>query len=285
MREKARLELLKKAASSQAEDQSAKKKSAKQKKQRFKNGPKGPFARKLTQAGIPLPPQLYVPLVLCIVLGAGYIASFLGIILSSCLSLFLLHYLLISYPDDRARKRKMRVVPLLPPFIDGIASALGTGFNIEAAITQAAQAVPNGLLRKELDRVVDALHKGFTVKEAIGLLKDRVSGKEITSLVVALDLFSSMGGHVLEPFRRLAIKIREQQHVIEKASRDLVIVKQAFKILFFLSIAAPGMLVMIQPTYLSAAYADALGRIVLQLGALMILIALVIFRRITDVKI
>lgn len=243
------------------------------------------FGRKLLQAGIKIPTKLYI---LTVVVAAAWLAFFgckLGAVFGIFLGVSFLHFMLTGYIEDRIYKRGKEITPHLPPFIDGLASALSTGFNIQEAIAQASYGVPPGLLRSELDRVCAALEKGFSVKDSMGILRERIAGREVISLVVSLSLFANMGGHVLEPFRRLARKVREQQSVIEKANRDLVMVKQAFNLIFILAILIPGILLIVSPGYFKGAAQDTVGLALLQFSAILILSSLLAFKRMTSLRI
>jgi len=284
MRERDRLGLLKQPSALSVPEEDKSRKAVPRRRQRREQAQLSWYARKLSQAGIEIPARVYVAIAVLIGLAGLFLAANLGWFLAIFVAVALTHFLLFGYLEDRAVKRKKKVIPQLAPFIDGLASALSTGFNLEGALAQATQGVPPGLLRDELDRMVKALSAGFTVREAISLLKERISGREIISLVVALSLFSTMGGTVLEPFRRLAKKIREQQTVVERAGRDLVMVKQAFYLIFFLALGAPLVLMAVQPSYLRDAVHDSLGRFILQLGVVLILVALLGFRKITNLK-
>jgi tight adherence protein B len=244
-----------------------------------------PFQKKLMRAGIKRSARTYIFIWLVIASLAAFVVSKLGMPLSVFVFGMLLYYGFSDYLEEKANKRKKKIVPQLPGFIDGLASALSTGFNIEGAIIQASHSVPPGLLRDELDKVVAALNRGFSVSEAMGILRERLTGREITSLVVALGLFSTMGGHVLEPFRRLAQKIREQHVVTEKAGRDLVMVRQAFYIIFGLSLLVPLLLIVVQPDYIGKAMNEPVGRVMFQVAAMMVCSALIGFKRITNLKI
>lgn len=287
-REKHRLSALKQTPNyslmEEKEQQGSSVATKKKKNRRMRTGDIGWYEKKLLQAGFDIPPRLYVAACSGLSLLAGVIVYPVGIILSLFCSLMLAYFLLVGYLEDRATKRKRKVVPQLAPFIDGIASGLSTGFNVEQAIVQAAEGVPPGLLRTELERVVRALNAGFGVREAITVLKDRISGREVTSLAVALNLFATMGGHVLEPFRRLASKIREQQAVLERANRDLVMVKQSFYLIIGISFGVPALMIVIQPQYFAEAFNDIVGRVVIQIGAILILISIMVFRKITRLK-
>lgn len=245
---------------------------------------RGILTVQLRQAGISMTPAAYVGFVAGVSVLCGAVAFQLGAFLGIFLGVLCAFYLLSHYLDERASKRSAKVIPHLPPFIDGLAAALATGFNIESAIVEATNGIPPGVFRDEMNRVVQSLNRGFTIEESIGALRQNLSGKEIISLCVALNLFATIGGHLLEPFRRLARKIRDQQQVIEKARRDLVIVKQAFSIIFFLSIAAPAGLLFLSPDYLGIALSDPTGRVVLQFGVFLVVLALILFKKMTHLK-
>lgn len=281
MRERDRLQLLK--ATSLTEDVFDGKK--KVRKHRAVLVAKGSFDERLLQAGIELPGQVYLFLAFVVAVAAGQLGMLLGPLLAVYTFGLTFYYVAHAYIDERMIKRRNIVVPQLPAFIDGLASALGTGFNTEGAIVQAAQGMPPGLLRTELDRVVSALNKGMTINESIALLKQRIEGREIISLCVALNLFSSMGGTMLEPFRRLAAKIRQQQQVVEKAARDLVQVKQAFLIILVLSVGVPGVLGIVEPSFISKSLNDSLGLIIFQGAVMLQLGAIIVFRKWTAIRI
>ena len=287
MREGKRLELLKRTefGPSPKEKSAAAQKDTELGQRLRRDANHGVLAKRLRRAGIETDPRIFVLMALLGAAVAGYMASFLGVLLGVCVSAVLLHYLFVGYLEDRAQKRKRKVIPHLPSYIDGLAAALGTGFNIDAAIVHSTLGVPDGILRSELDKVSAALNAGLGVKEALSLLGDRITGREITALVVCISLFASLGGHELEPFRRLAAKIREQQIITEKAGRDLIMVKQAFFIIFSLALGVPVILLLITPEYLAGAYNDAVGRIILQIGEILVLFALVGFKRMTSLKI
>lgn len=282
MRESTRFKLLKQTSSADILEEKDQPKA--EEVREIKPVQRGKFARKLLQAGVRTSPQMYLGISFILAISAAILAWFMGPILGLASFFAVLYFMLAVRLDERASKRQKQVIPQIAPFIDGLATALSTGFNVESAIAQASHTVPPGILRSELDRVCVALNKGFSVKDSLSMLRERIIGKEITSLVVSLALFATMGGTVLEPLKRLARKIREQQTVTERANRDLVMVKQAFYLLFMLSLGIPGLLMLVEPTYLSAALQDSFGRIIIQIGGLLIIASVVGFKQITNIK-
>ena len=245
----------------------------------------GSYAERLLQAGVTVSPEGYVAFVFVMSLLAGFASFRIGPLASLCFGAAVWYYFLIIYLEERAAKRRRKVIPQLPSFIDGLTSALATGFNIDAAFIHAAEGVPPGLLRQELDRVVIGMEKGLTLDDAFSILKHRLQGQEIVSLAVAVSLFYGMGGRVLEPFRRLAKKVREQQAVAARANRDLVQVKLAFRIIFFVAWGAPMVLLIVEPQYLQGAFGDGFGRWLLQIAIGMQVAAYLLFKRVTTLRI
>jgi len=280
MRESRRLQALRLGQ----EDQAAAPRKKKVTRLEFSTVKPGSLDERLLQAGILIRKEVYFAAVFLFATGAAYIASVLGLVLGLFVFASAWYYALTLYLEARAGKRRQKIVPQLPAFIDGLASALSTGFNLEGAVMQATQSVPVGLLRAELDRVVNGLELGLPIDDAFGSIKRRVAGKEIISLSVAIVLFAEMGGRLLEPFRRLAQKIRDQQLVVAKAQRDLVQIRQAFNILLFLSFAAPGALLLLQPDYLDMALKDWTGRLIVQVALIMQIMALLAFKKLTTLR-
>ncbi len=286
MKERDRLKALKQVtANPTAQDLGDAERKKKNDKYKLRTRERTGYARKLSQAGFDIEPKKYIGIVMTIGVLVSYGATFFGYLIAIVVLIALTQFLLVGYLEDRAMKRRRKVTPQLPPFIDGLVSALGTGYNLEQAIILASEGVPPGVLRSELDIVSNALNLGFSIKDALGVLRDKIAGREITSLIVSVGLFASMGGTALEPFRRLANKIREQQSVSERANRDLVMVKQAFFILFFLAIVVPLVVGLVQPDYIAKGFNDPLGKIIFQVGEIMIVGALLAFKNITTLKV
>jgi Flp pilus assembly protein TadB len=245
----------------------------------------GSFSQKLLQAGIEIPVAAYIALVFGV--ASALAVAFLS--MGSLLSLFLfgltLLYGILWFPEERALKRRNLYVPQLPTFVDGLATALATGYNIEAAVKQSTQGLPEGLLRKELERVTTALERGLNLAESFSLMKYHLYGQEIVALASAIILFRDLGGRMIEPFRQLAKKVREQQAIIERAQRDLVQIKQAFTILLFLSVVVPFAVIASTPSYLALALHDPLGQLIIQIAIMCEVSALFAFRRMIAIKI
>jgi len=247
---------------------------------------KGSYGERLQQAGIPLPAFVWV----AGVSGGAFflmtsLTKFIGPVVGFPVAFCFLYYLLSIYVTARAEKRRRQVVPQLPGFIDTLAASLATGYNMESAIEHATNSLPEGILKREFMHVVRMVNKKMTLDESFAYLMRRIAGQEIVSLIITLRLFHGMGGRVLTPFKRLGYKMREQQSVLERASRDLVGTKQAFNIIFFLSVTAPIFLLVSEPSYILDAFKHPILKYVMQGCMVIQVICLLVFKRFTTLRV
>ncbi|MBL7662678.1 type II secretion system F family protein [bacterium] len=255
-------------------------------KKTTKDAKRGSYSERLLQAGIYLPSSVYIVGIMLVAIFFGilmgrYIGPLAGLIfIPACL-----YYFLDVYLVARAEKRRRDAVMQLPGFVDALSASLQTGYNMEKAIDHATVALPQGVFKRELRRVTELLDKGVALDDALIVISNRITGQEIVSLLVTIRLFSDMGGRVLEPFRRLGFKIREQQAVLERAQRDLVGTKQAFFVIFGLSIIVPISLLSTQPDYLQQAFADPRIGLVMQLAIVIQLVCFLLFKHFTTLKV
>ncbi len=283
MRESIRLKKLK---LNSLEDVSVKEKKVKKSKKIRTRVPRGSYAERLQQAGIYLSPLIWCTMVISVSIFVAVtlsksVGNVVGISAGFCLSYYMLTILL----NIRSEQRRGKVVPDLPGFIDTLAASLGTGFNMETCIEHATAALPEGVLKKEFRSVVKMLNKSITLDEALDHLVRRIAGQEIISLCVTIRLFYGMGGRVVSPFKRLSGKMRQQQGVLERASRDLVGTRQGFYVILGLSIVVPAALSVTQPDYIMKAFEHEVIKYVMQGAVVAQIVCFVVFKRFTALKV
>ncbi len=283
MRESLRLRQLKLRS---ADDAKEKKVKAKAKKKLRSKVRRGSYAEKLQQAGIPLPPIIWIVVVSAISVFLGVtttksVGPLVGGTVTICIALFLL----TTYLTARAEKRRSKVVPQLPGFIDTLAASLSTGYSMETSVEHAAAALPEGVLKREFRSVVRMLSKGLTLDEALDHITTKIAGQEVVSVCITIRLFYGLGGRVVSPFKRLGGKMREQQAVIERANRDLSGPKNGFYVILALAVIVPAILSVVSPEYMQKAFEHEVIKYVIQ-GAMMVqLVCLLIFKRMTTLRV
>jgi len=245
----------------------------------------GSFEEKLAQAGINVPKEVYFGAVLIIAMLCGYLGALVGKFLALFSAALVAYYLITCLPLELSQRRRRKMVPQLPSFLDALIASLSTGYSIDAALLQGAQAMTKGVLHDEFEHAVNLLKSGMSIDESFKRLRQRVTGREVISIVTAIDLFTSMGGRMLDPFERLGKKIREQERALERAYRDLVQIKQAFIIIGGLSIVAPVAVYLMQPGYMESAFDDPFGAVLMQVSIMIELTCIFVFRRMTNLKV
>lgn len=246
----------------------------------------GSYAERLQQAGLHVPVLVYVPAIL----GGGAFLTLvlwkaIGPLVGACIGPCFVFYYLTTHLTAKAEKRRRGVVPHLPGFLDTLGASLATGYNMDTAVLHATNSLPDGILKTEFKKVCRLTQKGFTLDEALDFALRRISGQEIVSVVVTIRLFADMGGRGLEPFKRLGYKMREQQAVLERAGRDLVGTKQAFYVIFGLSVAAPIFLLVSEREYIIAAFQHPWITYLMQSSIVIQVVSLMLFRRITTLRV
>src|SRR5262245_60408527 len=74
----------------------------------------GSYEEQLAQAGIVLPKEVYFGIVCFAMLIFGYLGALLGKLLALFAAALVGYYLLRCLPDERAQKRRRKIVPQLP---------------------------------------------------------------------------------------------------------------------------------------------------------------------------
>jgi tight adherence protein C len=116
--------------------------------------------------------------------------------------------------NDRKKKREKQIVRALPVFLDYITLAVQSGMNLSGALLQVVEKGPKGPLKSELQLVIRDNRAGKPLIEAFRTMADRVSLKEIDSLVTAIALSERTGSSLGE-----TLKIQANQRRVERFQR------------------------------------------------------------------
>jgi Flp pilus assembly protein TadB len=246
----------------------------------------GDYAKRLHQAGIAIPPEAWVGLVLTASFFAAVVLiRFAGLLEGIVLGPFLAVYFLSTYLTVRAEKRRAKVLPHLPTFVDVLSASLQNGGTIEHSVKHAAQTLPDGVLKKEFNKVEQMLSQHLPLSEALSHVSNAIYGQEIILLVTSIRLFGDSLKVTLAPFERLAVRLREQQAVLDHTERMLLFPKLMFVLLLGLCLAAPAVLALLKPHYLYSAFSDIRvkyimqGAVAVQVICLLLLKKMAIFHR------
>lgn len=119
----------------------------------------------------------------------------------------------ISLTDQR-KKREDLIIRALPTYLDFIVLAIEAGLNFSGALMQSVNKGPDGPLRHEFSRVLREIKAGKPKLDALRNLEQRLSIKEVSSLVIAIIQAESSGSSVGDTLR-----IQANQRRVERFQR------------------------------------------------------------------
>ena len=177
------------------------------------------------------------------------------------------------------RKRLELFQEQLPDALDLIRSALQAGHGLIAALSVAAETLPDPV-GAELRYVVDETRLGLTIREALYHLVDRVGDPNIPLLIVGILVTQEVGGNLSEVIDNTAYTIRERA----KLQREIRVLTAQSRIsglvLTLLPVALGLFLYLFNYKYFQPMIEDPTGWKLLAYAAGSILVGNLIMRRI-----
>ena len=177
------------------------------------------------------------------------------------------------------RKRLELFQEQLPDALDLIRSALQAGHGLIAALSVAAETLPDPV-GAELRYVVDETRLGLTMREALYHLVDRVADPNIPLLIVGILVTQEVGGNLSEVIDNTAYTIRERA----KLQREIRVLTAQSRIsglvLTLLPVALGLFLYLFNYKYFQPMLEDPAGWKLLAYAAGSILVGNLIMRRI-----
>jgi len=94
------------------------------------------------------------------------------------------------------------------------------GVKVGLSITQAMERVIKGMpgrpLSQEFQLVLNKIHLGMSVEEALTEMEKRIDRPDLTMMVVAINILKETGGNIAETLEVIASTIRDRQKVYNK---------------------------------------------------------------------
>ncbi len=247
---------------------------------------RGSYAQRLLQAGIFLPVVVWLGGVMLsglIFITAAH--SFCGMLGASALGGLFVYHACFNFPDSWAEKRRRLAVAQLPSFVDALQASISAGYSVEAALAQAHEALPPGILKEELTAVIQALHARTSPAVAVEQLTHNIRGQEIVAVVLTFRLFAESGKVFGEALSRLGARMREQRAVQEKVVRDLAGFGQAVAVMFAVTLTAPIVAYAAEPALFVSTFSEPTSRVVVQAVIFVQLLCLTYLKTLLGVKV
>ncbi len=241
--------------------------------------------QKLERAGLPLRPVEYMYLHLVGVVGAGVVTQVLGRnLFLSLLVVAITAALPILFLEAAITRRRVAFEDQLPEILSMMASSLRAGWGIQQSIDLIVQELADPA-RSEFRRVQAESRLGLSPEEALEKMADRLDSDDFRWTVTAISIQREVGGNLAEVLDLVASTMRDRselrRHIRALTSEG----RLSAIILFVLPFFMMGLLLLVNPGYMSLMFSTATGMVLLAIGGVLLMVGGVWLRRASEVEI
>jgi tight adherence protein C len=170
------------------------------------------------------------------------VLKFDGLLAIICVLLPGIAYITPSFMLDSAVKtRKMEIACEVPDFLDAVATAVGAGVALNAALLNAVEVVP-GALGTEFRACLAEVRMGRSRADALNAMSARVGQQDLSQVVTAIVQSERVGGNISQVLEELAAEARNRRFTRAEEIAAVLPLKMTFPMAFFL---LPALFVMI----------------------------------------
>ena len=184
----------------------------------------------------------------------------------------------------KRNKRLDKFQKALPDAVDLIARALRAGHSIQQALELVAEQSPAPLC-DEFEEVHSHQKFGMPFREALLLMGDQVSSKDLSFVITAILVQKETGGDLIQILERTTEVIRDRGRVEGEIQTYTAQGRLTGWILSALPVVMLAIISVASPSYPTVLFHDPLGQKLLMGGAVMITIGGLIIRKIVAVEV
>jgi tight adherence protein B len=236
---------------------------------------------KLAEVDIP-PAQLLVGTLILTLFVAWFMASFVsGILALVGLAVPLLVRGLILYRVD---KRRRAFADQLADNLDVVASGLRAGHSLVGGLSLVVNdaAEPS---RTEFQRVIADEQLGVPLEDALTLVARRMKSREVEQVALVSSLQRETGSNSAEVLDRVIENIRERQGLRRLVRTLTAQGRMARWVVSFLPVGLLLVISFVNPTYMKPLFTHASGRVMIAVGAMMIVAGSLVIKKIVNIKV
>ncbi len=192
---------------------------------------------------------------------------------------FLSYYLLIFYLKRRRSRRRKLFQDQLPDVLTLLVSSLHAGYGTIYALKMVTSEMP-APSSQEFERVIQEITLGYSIKEALSHLVERMASDDLDLVVTAIEIQSDVGGNLAEILDTITTTIQERIRL--KGEVKVMTAQQRMSgfVVGGLPLILGGILFFINPDYMKGLLAPGLPRILLVSTTLMVILGFVIIQKI-----
>jgi len=241
------------------------------------------FKEILKLAEVDIPPVQVIVGTLILTLFVAWLMSTLvsGIFALLGLAVPLLVRGLILY---RVEKRRRAFADQLADNLDVVASGLRAGHSLVGGLSLVVKdaAEPS---RTEFQRVIADEQLGVPLEDALTLVAQRMKSREVEQVALVSSLQRETGSNSAEVLDRVIENIRERQGLRRLVRTLTAQGRMARWVVSFLPLGLLLVISLVNPTYMKPLFTHTSGRIMIAVGAIMIVTGSLVIKKIVNIKI
>ena len=137
----------------------------------------------------------------------------------------------------------------------------------------------------EFGRVVREVNLGLSMEEALANMNRRIRSDDLDLMVTAINIQQQVGGNLAEILDTIAFTIRERVRIKGDIRTLTAQGRYSGYLVAFLPVAIAVVLNLINPQFMAPLFQEVIGRLLLGVGAVMMVIGFFLIRRITDIEV
>jgi tight adherence protein B len=193
----------------------------------------------------------------------------------------------ITPPQYLVHKRAKRLQHLeaqLPEALDLIGRALRAGHSLSSAIQAAGEELPEPIGR-EFRQVFDEINYGVATQVALENLARRVPSVDVGFFVVSVLIQRETGGNLAEVLDNISGIVRDRLTLFGKVKALSAEGRFSGLVLAMLPFATATLLYLAQPDFMSVLWIEPLGRLMIAVGAVLMVLGGLWMRKIVRIRV
>jgi tight adherence protein B len=241
------------------------------------------FKESLELADIRIPPVQLLAGTLVLTLLVMWL---LGTLIAGPLALvgLVVPFFVRGFISNRVEKKRRSFGDQLPDNLDVVASGLRAGHSLVGGLSLVINDADEPS-RSEFQRVVTDEQLGIPLEDALGSVAHRMNNRDIEQVALVSSLQRETGGNAAEVLDRVTENIRERQ-ALRRLVRTLTAQGRLSRwIVSILPVALLLLISLINPSYMRPLFTHTSGKVILAVGALLIVAGSLVIKRIVEIKI
>jgi len=243
------------------------------------------FHKLLYQANAKYPAGFFIILSILLAMSAFLVTGFLGYSHFVTIPAFLAGLVApFVYLRRKKKKRMEKFMSQLPEALDLMARSLKAGHAFTTGLKLASEEFGDPL-GPEFEVALDEINFGVPVPDALRKMTERVDCTDLNFFVVAVILQRETGGNLAQIIESIANLIRQRFKFFGQVKALVAEGMLSMRVLIALPFFIVGILMLLNPAYITQLFEDPLGHIMIGVALVMMFLGYLFMRNIVNVKV